>query len=339
MKVWSTNEYDNLKQVIVGDPFGARIPVADKSTHCTQFMRYEHASNIPSGPFPQKVIEETEEDLQTFIDVLIKFGVGVHRPDKTDLSQKIATMDWETDGLYNYCPRDIFLVVGDTLIETPMTMRSRFLEAQAYKKIFLPLIENSGLRWVSAPKPRLLDGIYQREDFDSPSLLNTEPVFDAANVLRINDHLFYLVSNTGNKMGAQWLQNFLGSKYKVHLLEDIYAFSHIDSTIVSLNEELVLLNPERVKKEQLPKELRQRNCIYSPEMVDSTINGHKFASKWVGMNLLSLGPNLAVVDKKQTPLIRLLEKNNIEVIGLELRHSMLLGGGFHCVTLDLLREP
>jgi hypothetical protein len=27
------------------------------------------------------------------------------------------------------------------------------------------------------------------------------------------------------------------------------------------------------------------------------------------------------------------------VIPLELRHSRTLGGGFHCVTLDLHREP
>jgi hypothetical protein len=44
------------------------------------------------------------------------------------------------------------------------------------------------------------------------------------------------------------------------------------------------------------------------------------------------------VDKHQKKLIKTLEENNITVVPLELRHSRTLGGGFHCVTLDLLRE-
>ena len=33
-----------------------------------------------------------------------------------------------------------------------------------------------------------------------------------------------------------------------------------------------------------------------------------------------------------------LEKRNVKTIGIELRHSRTLGGGHHCVTLDLERE-
>ena len=32
------------------------------------------------------------------------------------------------------------------------------------------------------------------------------------------------------------------------------------------------------------------------------------------------------------------DKNNIEVIPMKLRHARTLGGSFHCVTLDTLRE-
>jgi N-dimethylarginine dimethylaminohydrolase len=37
-------------------------------------------------------------------------------------------------------------------------------------------------------------------------------------------------------------------------------------------------------------------------------------------------------------LIDFLEKNQFTVIPMQLRHSRTLGGGFHCVTLDLHRE-
>jgi N-dimethylarginine dimethylaminohydrolase len=56
------------------------------------------------------------------------------------------------------------------------------------------------------------------------------------------------------------------------------------------------------------------------------------------MNLLMIDPKTAVVDKNQTHLIKQLEKHNIEVWAMQLRHARTLGGGFHSVTLDLHRE-
>ena len=62
------------------------------------------------------------------------------------------------------------------------------------------------------------------------------------------------------------------------------------------------------------------------------------ASEWIGMNFLSVNPNLAIVDKKQIELREKLNAAGIETIPLELRHDRLLAGGFHCVTLDLKRK-
>jgi N-dimethylarginine dimethylaminohydrolase len=45
-----------------------------------------------------------------------------------------------------------------------------------------------------------------------------------------------------------------------------------------------------------------------------------------------------VVDSDQQALIALLEAKQMEVIPLKLRHSRMLGGGFHCVTLDTRRR-
>jgi N-dimethylarginine dimethylaminohydrolase len=56
------------------------------------------------------------------------------------------------------------------------------------------------------------------------------------------------------------------------------------------------------------------------------------------MSCLSINPNLVVVDEDQTALIKLLEKHGLDVIRLKLRHSKMLGGGFHCVTLDIRRS-
>jgi len=56
------------------------------------------------------------------------------------------------------------------------------------------------------------------------------------------------------------------------------------------------------------------------------------------MNMLVVQPGTVIVDRAQTELILLLETTyRLNVIPLQLRHSRTLGGGFHCVTLDLNR--
>jgi N-dimethylarginine dimethylaminohydrolase len=54
--------------------------------------------------------------------------------------------------------------------------------------------------------------------------------------------------------------------------------------------------------------------------------------------MLSINPTTVIVDKHQIELIKSIEQRGITVIPLELRHSRTLGGGFHCVTLDLVRN-
>jgi len=71
---------------------------------------------------------------------------------------------------------------------------------------------------------------------------------------------------------------------------------------------------------------------------DADYLSKSIGSNWIDMNLLSINPNLVVVDQGQTGLIKLLEKQGVDVIPLRLRHSKMLGGGFHCITLDIRRR-
>jgi N-dimethylarginine dimethylaminohydrolase len=56
------------------------------------------------------------------------------------------------------------------------------------------------------------------------------------------------------------------------------------------------------------------------------------------MNMLMVDPETAIVDAAQKQLISILNNHGIDVIPLSLSHSRTLGGGFHCVTLDLRRQ-
>ncbi|MGE0052790.1 MAG: amidinotransferase [Hyphomicrobium sp.] len=340
-RVWSCNEWDPLEEVIVGNPLNARYPTPDLSSQLAEFSDRSMA-DLPRGPFPEQVIEETEEDLAGFCKLLEQAGVTVKRPDPWRHDAKFSTIDWEAEGYYNYCPRDIMMVVGDQIIETPNVIRSRAQETFSYRSLLIDYMK-SGARWYSAPKPRLLDSLFEGQDLERPTPRNDEPAFDAANVLRFGLDLIYLVSGTGNEMGGQWLQSILGDKFRVHFLKDVYFGSHIDSTLVALRPGLVLCNPGRLNDDTIPPVLKQWKVIYSPPMENTDRHSADYISRsigsdWIDMNAFSINPNLVVVDRNQPTLIKLLEKHGLDVIPLKLRHSKLLGGGPHCVTLDVRRR-
>ena len=50
-KVWSCNEWDQLEEVVVGNPLNARFPTADRSTQLAEFHDRSLAE-IPRGTFP-----------------------------------------------------------------------------------------------------------------------------------------------------------------------------------------------------------------------------------------------------------------------------------------------
>jgi scyllo-inosamine-4-phosphate amidinotransferase 1 len=312
----------------------------DKSLQAINYADLKEISTVASGPYPDRVIQEANEDLEVLCETLKKLGVEVLRPELYDTGAAVSNGSWQTEGYYSYCPRDSVLVHGDLVIESPMPLRSRYLEQKIFKKIFQAEIEH-GVRWLSAPRPNLADSLYEIENVraNTLTLKENEPCFDAANVLRAGYDLFYLVSNSGNKLGARWLQNILGSSFRVHLIEDVYAYMHLDSTISILRPGLVLLNPARINENNLPKPFRTWDKIWCADPVDIGYYGNfKNASTWIGMNLLMVNPSLALVEKNQTSLISQLREKDVEVIPLPMRHARTLGGAFHCVTLDLARR-
>jgi len=333
------NEWDPLEEMIVGIADGAQVPVPDRGLFAVDYA--DHVASleeIPSGPYDPQVIEETAEDLDVLAGALRQQGVTVRRPSVTDQTKSFGAPDWTTDGYYNYCPRDVLLPVGDTIIEMPLVLRSRYFEPFAYREILLEYFR-SGANWISAPKPRLPDETYNVRP-ESGSILNDlEPVLDAANVLRVGRDILCQVSCSGNMLGCQWLQRALGDGYRVHPVAGVYEGTHLDTTITLVRPGLVVLNPERIRPEQVPSVFRNWEVIWCPEMVDTGYSwSYPRASIWQGMNFIMINPALAVVNELQRPLIKELDRHGVEALPLKLRHARNLSGGFHCVTLDVRRK-
>ena len=209
--------------------------------------------------------------MNRFIDVLRQSGATVKRPETWPHDRSVSTIHWEAQGYYNYCPRDVLLVVGDQIIETPNVIRSRYQETFSYRALLLDYLR-SGARWYSAPKPMLLDSLFE-VDLDKPTPRNDEPAFDAANASSVRDGIRSIwCSSTGNELGGRWLETILGKEFRVHFLKDVYYGSHIDSTLVALRPGLLLCNPARVRDDTLPAVLKQWEIIYSPPM--ENVGGH-----------------------------------------------------------------
>jgi N-dimethylarginine dimethylaminohydrolase len=335
------NDWSPLEEIIVGTADYASIPLTNISTMKCQFPEYEEEYiKQYTGFFPQQIIDEQNEDLEKLSDVLKKLGVKVHRPDTQYAEIETVSPNWRGKNWHYHCPRDLTLVVGNTLIETPSPIWNRQYETWAYRKIFTELF-NEGYNWVKAPIPILYDENYKENTKGVPALNNLEILFEAANCIRINEDILYQVSNTGNENGAKWLQRTLGDKYKVHVATDLYSYAHLDSTIVPLREGLVLYNAHRVTPQNEPEIFKSWDKIWINECVGpdtSPFNLPWGASEWIGLNLLSINENLAIVDKKQTQIHERMKSFGIETIPLELRHDRIISGGFHCVTLDLKRK-
>lgn len=339
-KVNSNTEWGTLKEVILGRAEFASIPkIKNHDIHCVDYANYDNVSDLPGGYYPDTIIEDTIEDLDIFQKQLEQAGVVVHRPEVRDCGKEFSTPDWKSDGYYNYCPRDSVLVIGDTLIETPMPIRARYFETLPLRKIFKNYLKQ-GSKWISAPKPELFDELYDRSELTHASTLTDyEPAFDAANVVKCGKDLFFLVSNSGNKFGAQWLQTYLGEKYRVHTLEDIYAYVHLDTTIMPLAPGVVLLNPKRVNENNLPQYFRSWKKIYCTDPVETPYHDHWApASPWLGMNVLSISDKLIAVEERQTNIIKQLEANGFDIMPVRMRHCRTLSGGPHCATLDTVRD-
>ena len=75
-------------------------------------------------------------------------------PQPLDLTQLYGSPFWASTSNNIYNTRDLNLVVGNTVIESPSHMASRYYETTALYPIWYQYFED-GFRWIAAPKPLL----------------------------------------------------------------------------------------------------------------------------------------------------------------------------------------
>ena len=139
-KVSSYTEWQPLEEVIVGRVFNVRIPTFENS------FKLFFNDNLKSGYFfadkefnlPNKFIEEGQEDIEGFVEVLRKAGVTVRRPSETKSEPVMFSTPYGWSG-YLTPPlniRDQTLIWGNKILETPPLLRTRVYESNFLKPLF-----------------------------------------------------------------------------------------------------------------------------------------------------------------------------------------------------------
>ena len=345
----SWNEWDPLREVVVGTARGA-VDAGFEPALSPYFQSGHEAGETAARPVPLPLVDDAERQLDAFARRLEGLGITVRRPDPVDHGIAVKTPDWAARGGHaSACPRDLLLVIGDEIIEAPMTQRARYFEFRAYRSL-LKAYFRSGARWTAAPKALMSESLYHQPQWSDdapfdfacgPLLTEFEPAFDAACFARFGRDIFWQPDLVSNAFGADWLARHLGPGFRIHRIGFREALpTHIDTTLVPLRPGLVLTNPQRPCIDGA-LDLFAANgwrTVAAPPSVRTGRSPARDVSNWISMNILMLDERTAVVEAAETPMMELLRLLKIDVIACPFDRVYAFGGGFHCCTADIRRE-
>ncbi|MFF2954060.1 serine/threonine protein kinase [Kitasatospora sp. NPDC057965] len=356
-KINAWNEWDPLKQVIVGRADGTMVQAPEPA-----IFRDWPDEGYPRGTYgllPEELTAAANEQLDNFVGILEGRGIRVDRPTPLDFTQAVATPEWSQDSMFGSMPvRDVLIAVGTELLEATMSYRSRWFEYLAYR----PLIEgyfrdDPAMRWEAAPKPRLTDASFKAGFWDEYEALpfeeqvarvrrgdlvltEAEPLFDAADIARFGRDLFVQQSLVTNQAGIRWIRQHF-PEHRVHAVTFGNSHPlHIDATWVPLRPGLVLHCGERTADEDLLQYFKVNDW----EVVEAAQTSKDVApplspcSRWLSINVLVLDPRTVCVEASETAQIDQFVKLGFEVIPVPFWDVAPFGGGLHCATTDIHRE-
>ncbi len=352
----SWNDFDPLKHVIVGRADHSMIPPEEPAS--SEKIPLDSEMRGVWGPRPQESVEKANEQLDNYAKILEDRGIKVDRPTPLQWNQAIGTPDFRNDSMMTCMPpRDILLTIGNEIMSSANAFRSRYFEYLAYWPLMKEYFDNDPeFLWTQAPRPRLTDKSYKHNYFDEEISLEerlvrtanldfvtteVEPMWDAADVLRLGKDLFIQHGLTTNRTAMEWFKRYYPDM-RVHAVNfpgDPYPI-HIDATFVPLRPGLIINNPHR----RLPQEQSKIFETNDWQIIDAAQPAHDeppalcYSSVWLSMNCLILDHNTVCVEASEVHQMEQLDKLGMNVIPVPLRDAYAFGGGMHCATADVYRE-
>lgn len=350
MTVSSWNEWSQLKDVIVGRIDSACIPNPEPMfsiKSCNAFQTGKEHSQTSK--------ERANKQMNGFIQVLKQNNVNVRRPTIKRDNVSVETPFFESKYNYFTCPRDVYSVLGNTILEAPMSWRCRYFDHQQYTPLMNDLFSwDPQMKWVSCPKSIMSDSLYYHDypiDIDKRTecvnrgiygLTEVHPVFDAADIYRCGKDLFVQIGFTTNKKGFDWIKRTFGNQFNIHPMyfQNNISPIHIDAEMCIPKPGYLIYCPDRppTAESLQPFEDAKWTILPAPRPAQIPMPKDCCSSHWLSLNILSINEQLAIVEECETQLMELLKSIGVDTIPVPFRDVYKFGGSFHCHTLDLKRD-
>ncbi|MYW67205.1 glycine amidinotransferase [Streptomyces sp. SID8379] len=373
MQLNSHNDWSPLREIVVGS--AENYTSHDRELSFDLFFhenifrsdwaypRLQQASGSSvksrSWEIKQRYVEELHEDVEALAGTFSELGITVHRPKPLAPNpEPISGFGWSAAPVPALNIRDNTLVLGDEIIETPPAIRSRYLETRLLAQVFQHYYDH-GAKWTTMPRPLLTDASFDlsyardtettlggptepiEDPHPSPYDVGYEMMLDGAQCLRLGRDLIINIANANHAAACDWLERHLGDSYRIHRVSRM-ADNHIDSMLLALRPGTFLARHAGIR-DFLPAPFNKWKFIVPPEPGTGhfpTYDGDDLVltSPYIDLNVLSVDPNTVMVNQDCMELVKTLEHEGFTVVPVQHRHRRLFGGGFHCFTLDTVRE-
>lgn len=350
MRASCFTEFQPLEEIIVG------------STYSRDIIQNIQDSELAS--YFDRILYETEEDLQQLENLLKKCGVqvrrmNVHHNPGGDFNTGVGEINLQSIEVKYpqppLMPRDLFGVYGNLLISFFGKNPERYLEGWSVYEHFLEYVKQ-GATWVSMPMPPLNEEIWSQEYSE---LHESKILFHGANVIKCGKDLFVsgltpdYSRGKGTQLGRQWFESVAGRDFRIN---DAPCGGHIDGKISLIRPGLLACwNPKHLPEKlqswdviripdthaNIPRELKD---IRKKKFYKDFIK--KYLTNWIGycdesvfdVNLLSVNENLVITNGYRDDIEKMFKKFNVEIIPMHFRHTHFWDGAIHCLTLDTRRS-
>jgi len=338
--VWS--KWDPLQKVLIGSCVGPEY--------------FEHVANIEIREKLQKLVIETQEDLEHIANTCKQLGAQVERTSANHPSfelylhpdQKAQSMGWL---LY---PRDHLAVLGNQVIASKPTIFTENFYDTVIDKTFV----NTHTAWYDLQ-------VKNRIEFVDPpcwTLVGKDLFIDIDSYKHVDYINSKVWQNTIQKWAKKWLPDV-----RIHWVEigghnDGCFHTLKPGALMSLDDIMtyentfpgwdVLYLPDQSWHAvhgwtKMKEKNRGKYWIPGEQNNDEFINFiNTWLDDWVGyveetvfdVNCLVINESTVLVNNYNKQVFDFLKKHKMEAIICPIRHRYFFDGGIHCVSLDLYRE-
>jgi N-dimethylarginine dimethylaminohydrolase len=319
------HEWGRLTEVVVGVP-NIRIPtkLAEAPKRFLPKASIEFMEQNPG-----KLLSECAPDVNfKFIEqvngiirILRDRGIIVHQVEKLEPWEE-AFLGEMNDTTMQTFARDTILVIGDKFIETAMFEPNRRKERFAIRRTLKARLARNHIPIITMLEPEPYPA-------DENGKYGPGPFLESGDVMLVGYDIY--VGNTGNASnpaGMRWLQDCLGSKYRVHEIMLSSHFLHLDCVLALPRPGLAIICKEGFIN-GVPEFLKGWTLIeVSPED----------AEKKLGCNGLVLDEKTMIIGSDMPKLAAALRAEGTEVLTTPVDAMTWQGGGFRCWHHPLVRE-